>query len=258
MAPRPRRHFTLIELLVVIAIIGVLSTLLLTALRSARMRTQRAVAKSQISAIKAALSNYKSDMGKYPRRSARPTGNTDTANAFRDDCHALYAALRNRPTRESGGGQNSPYLEDWKPQFIGVLVATASIEQGVMGTDEDAPMADPLSPDDIDLINTLDFQKNAQKGPGSATPLVLLDPWGHPWHFREWASVRQSIKDHLMSNPTKRTNMKANAESGNAPIPEAFDRPHSPESYDLWSGGPNGINEYGGQGSDDVSSWSSE
>ena len=35
-----------------------------------------------------------------------------------------------------------------------------------------------------------------------------------------------------------------------------FDRPHNPESFDLWSNGPNGINEFGHAESDDVTSWS--
>jgi len=31
-----------------------------------------------------------------------------------------------------------------------------------------------------------------------------------------------------------------------------LDEPHDPYGYDLWSNGPNGVNEYGAPGSDDI------
>ena len=51
---RARRSlgFTLLELLIVVAIIGVLATLILSGLASARRRTQIAVARTNISAIR--------------------------------------------------------------------------------------------------------------------------------------------------------------------------------------------------------------
>ena len=33
------------------------------------------------------------------------------------------------------------------------------------------------------------------------------------------------------------------------------DQIHAPDRYDIWSNGPNGVNEYGFTGSDDVTSW---
>jgi type II secretory pathway pseudopilin PulG len=240
--------------LVVIAIIGILASLLLTAISSAKRRTHIAVAKSEISAIKAALANYKSDMGRYPRLAARPTSSTDV-NAYFDDCHALYAALRNRSTLESGGGQNAPYLEDWKPERIG-FITTGYLTPAAMGINiGNQTMITRLPSAEIDQLNLLSYQKNSTHGPGSSAPLVLLDPWGNPYHYREWNSVRASFKDGMMISPTTRTPVTPPEGDTNV-INSVKDLPHSPEAFDIWSNGPNGINEFGDPNSDDVTSWS--
>lgn len=58
--------FTLIELLVVIAIIGVLSTLAVVALNSAREKARDAKRISDVKQIQTALELYYSDQGNYP------------------------------------------------------------------------------------------------------------------------------------------------------------------------------------------------
>lgn len=59
------KGFTLIELLVVISIIGVLSTVAMTSLNSARKRTRDAVRKSDLHQIKVALESYYQEHGQY-------------------------------------------------------------------------------------------------------------------------------------------------------------------------------------------------
>lgn len=61
-----RRGFTLIELLVVIAIIGLLSTLTIISLNTARARARDTDRLSDVKQIRTALELYYNDMNDYP------------------------------------------------------------------------------------------------------------------------------------------------------------------------------------------------
>ena len=60
------RGFTLIELLVVIAIIGILASVVLASLNSARTKSRDAVRKSDLGQLRTALEMYYADNGVYP------------------------------------------------------------------------------------------------------------------------------------------------------------------------------------------------
>ena len=60
------RGFTLIELLVVVAIIGILATVVLASLSSARSRARDAKRLADFRTIKTALTSYKIDTGAFP------------------------------------------------------------------------------------------------------------------------------------------------------------------------------------------------
>lgn len=64
-----KRGFTLIELLVVVSLIGVLATLVLANLNSARERARDAERKSDLRNIQTALRLYYNDNGGYPTSS---------------------------------------------------------------------------------------------------------------------------------------------------------------------------------------------
>ena len=66
MSARHNRGFTLIELLVVIAIIGLLSSIVLASLRSARQNAQIARAKADVRQIRSAVAMLENDTGEWP------------------------------------------------------------------------------------------------------------------------------------------------------------------------------------------------
>jgi len=78
--PRPSSPlgFTLIELLVVIAVIAILAGLVLQTAGYAQKKAARSRAEAEIAALSAALENYKSDRGDYPKWTNTSSGN----NAF--------------------------------------------------------------------------------------------------------------------------------------------------------------------------------
>jgi general secretion pathway protein G len=80
---RERRYdvaFTLIELIVVVAIIVILTGLVLSTVGYVQKKAARSRAETEIAAMSAALENYKTDNGVYPRDNTT-NQYTDTLNA---------------------------------------------------------------------------------------------------------------------------------------------------------------------------------
>ena len=69
-----KKGFTLIELLVVIAIIGLLSTLSILALNTARARSRDARRVADVKQIQTALEMYYNDAGSYPANASVASG----------------------------------------------------------------------------------------------------------------------------------------------------------------------------------------
>ncbi len=65
MSKNDHRGFTLIELLVVVAIIGVLASIVMVSLNSARNKGKNASIKSQMAELRAAAELYNDDMASY-------------------------------------------------------------------------------------------------------------------------------------------------------------------------------------------------
>lgn len=244
---RGRRGFTLIELLVVVAIATVLMSLVVVGLRITRMKAYRARARAQLGTLQLAISAYDADVRRLPRlapRSGPPAG------LLRDDGPALFAALQNDPTPALGGGPNAQYV---KVEIgVGRVVDRTRLEAATMGLDGETGVV-ALGASELSQASTAAYQRLHL--PHGAEPLVFLDPWGNPWHYREWGSVPAALKDPLTLHPVTRSGfVAAPGEPGDAPVAGPVDdAPHDPYRYDLWCNGPNGVNEFGA--GDDVSSW---
>ena len=116
---RSSKGFTLIELLVVIAIIGLLSTLAVVALNSARQRSRDAKRVSDIRQIQTALELAFSEVNNYPTAASPTTLGTASTDvlcnnagsaAFQADttgCTTIYMGLV--PTNPTPNGADYSY-----------------------------------------------------------------------------------------------------------------------------------------------------
>jgi len=244
---KARRGFTILELLIVVAIIAVLASLGLGALRKAVEKAEVSRAVTQIQAIEAALAMYRADLRISPKRQQGTTPD----ELLRDHGPYLYAALMNKATPELGGGPNAPYVKG-KELSVGVILDRGVLEAAPMGSDGET-FARALEPEELTRSVLPEFQRS--HGPDQSEPLVFLDPWGNPFHCRIWNGVRGALQNQLVRSPAQRGGFElATHVSGPAPISgPVSDHPHSMGEVDIWSNGPNGINEYGA--GDDVRSW---
>jgi len=106
---RSQRGFTLIELLVVIAIVGVLASIVLTSLESARAKSRDARRLTDFSELQKALELYYDDNGAYPL--------TTTSKWF-GSCPGASTSwgVLNKTTSGSNG-----WIPDLAPTYIAVL-----------------------------------------------------------------------------------------------------------------------------------------
>lgn len=88
-----KKGFTLVELLVVIAIIGLLSTMAVVALNSARAKSRDARRISDVKQIQTALELYYNDKGGYP-----PANSSQISTSTTDGMTAYMATIPTPPT----------------------------------------------------------------------------------------------------------------------------------------------------------------
>lgn len=109
------RGFTLIELLVVISIIGLLSSIVLASLNTARAKARDAARESSIHSIQIALELYYSSNGQYPASGGATSPNSGWSNSNDSSWTTLQTALApyisklpQDPAQSSSGWAGSP------------------------------------------------------------------------------------------------------------------------------------------------------
>jgi len=106
MSARIQRAFTLIELLVTISIIGILATLFIANLNSARSRARDAQRKSDLRNIQTALRLYSNDKGGFPYDGVNAT--THTGKIY--GCGVNGISVCDWGTEFSAGSPTSIYM----------------------------------------------------------------------------------------------------------------------------------------------------
>ena len=130
---RGQKGFTLIELLVVIAIIGILATIVLVSLNTARQKARDVRRVSDMRQVALGLEMYYDDKGYYP-------GDTASANEWTDMDTALEAApgyMTSVPT-DPGGNTYQYYISSASSPQNYVLGATLENDNNALDDDIDA------------------------------------------------------------------------------------------------------------------------
>ena len=205
--------FTLVELLVVMSIIAILAGLSMTAIMYSGESGRISSEETRLQNLIVYAKNYETEHGDYPPSSLADFG-VKGANKTNDGIEAFYAALQ---TRRHGG----PFIDD-------VKVDERS------NTDKDKLSATQLKK----IAARLDWTREGNQ------IFELTDLWGNPYvyiHSNDYKTVGQ-----LQNSEGKLSAVRAVKD------PDTGGYVH-PTSFQIWSLGPNGVNDNGGE--DDICSW---
>ncbi|NQT18678.1 MAG: prepilin-type N-terminal cleavage/methylation domain-containing protein [Planctomycetes bacterium] len=224
--------FTLVELMVVVGIVLVLASLLLPVFFGAKEGQLARSTRAEIEYLKSALEQYKNEFGDYPPSFLEELGDDPHTGVINEGNRALVACLATKKG-------NGPYLRSY-----------------VLKDPDKVRLAHDGLPNTLiahhDLTGWV-FTDDPEHA--DVRCRELLDAWGTPYiylHNRDYHSDAGQVysMDGLNASGSPANPCKVTARQDDDGVY------YGAYTFQIWSCGPNQINDYGGK--DDITSWEAQ